>query len=180
MPVYTYIGNADPLEHTSLLVLRGGTLKIPIWTYADLTADEVASLSSRYTLVAGQYGNPAPAPTGDGSFTFRTAINFLVGGVIDGAVVLPDATIPVASGQTVKIVEVQARIENGTRVDVQLRRNGSAAGFALINNVTTAWTPMSPAPDITVANLDTIDFTLSDFAGDPENLSVSVILEHTT
>lgn len=179
MTNYTYIGNADPSENTTVLVLRNGTLKLPLWHYADLTSPEYTALAARYSLLPGAYGEPAEIGQAGSSKTLYLPINFLVSGLLDSSLVVPDVTIPIATGQASRIVAVRARIETGTSVDVQVRRNGSATGFALLNNVTTSWQTMSPAPNVSLTDQDAIDFTLADFQGSPSNLAVAVTVEHT-
>lgn len=56
MAVYTYTGNLDPGERTSVLVLRDGALRVPIMSWADFTAPELAFLQTRFVLVPGMIG----------------------------------------------------------------------------------------------------------------------------
>src|ERR1019366_6499952 len=63
MAIYTYTKNTDSRDGTGAISLRQGTLIIPIGTYADITALEVAAiqLTGRYVIVAGIVGPASPA-----------------------------------------------------------------------------------------------------------------------
>lgn len=68
MSVYTYIGNLDPSERTTALVLRGGALILRLGRSADLTTDEYDELFERYNLVPGSIPPPVP-PSASGNIT---------------------------------------------------------------------------------------------------------------
>jgi hypothetical protein len=64
MSYFTYTGNVDPSEKTGAVSLRGGALILRVNEYADLTAQEVASVSSRIVLTPGIVPGAAAAGTG--------------------------------------------------------------------------------------------------------------------
>lgn len=60
MAIFTYVGNKEASEKTARLKLRGGQLILELGKSADLTANEVAQLSNRYILVAGDVSTASP------------------------------------------------------------------------------------------------------------------------
>lgn len=59
MTNYIYSGNVDPTDHTSVIDLRGGLIRMTLGTYADLTSSEVSDLASRFVMVPGVSATPA-------------------------------------------------------------------------------------------------------------------------
>lgn len=109
---------------------------------------------------------------------FLQTVNFLPGGSVDAATVVPDALFCMTTGQTARLVRVLANIETGG-ITVQPRRNGSSAGlssFAVDTDST--WEGLTGL-NIALADLDVFDFTLSSPTGSPANLSVAFVIEHT-
>lgn len=109
---------------------------------------------------------------------FRTAINFLIGGVLNLTDAVPDALVPKAPNTTVKIVGVYAKLEGGTSAVVTVRKNGAAITNGTVT-ATQAGAFASPAPNVTVADGDRFDVALGTLTGAPTDLTVSLIIEHT-
>jgi hypothetical protein len=101
------------------------------------------------------------------------AASFLVYGEVDAALTVPPALVRVRSTQTVRLVEVRAQLLSGTSVDVTPRVNG--ASLAAITALSTSWT--ADAHDISLDDLDELDFTVASPTGTPTDLSVVFTLE---
>lgn len=123
--------------------------------------------------------------------TFQTAHTWAVAAPIAVASgqtdYIPPMRVPIRSSQTVKIARVEARLNNGavgTTVSFKVQKNGAdIAGFGttaspLVTPATTAWAETDPT-DVALADGDELSVMVTAIAGAPQNLSVSVVLEHT-
>jgi hypothetical protein len=106
--------------------------------------------------------------------TFRTAHGFVIGGALDATIDVPDLFIPEAASQAATIVQLVAKLDSGTSIDVQVRRNGA--------NVSTAKTVTSTKQSFTLSQAitdgDALDLTLANPVGSPSDLGATLILEH--
>lgn len=132
-----------------------------------------SAVSALDTRIDALEANPAPETK-----TWLEAIRFLVSGTVDAATNFPNAYVPIAAdGQTVTVKGVKARIESGTSIDVQLRRNGANLGSSLNDVGSGAWA--SQTLNQALSDADELDVVLSDPQGTPKDLAVIVILQHT-
>lgn len=112
----------------------------------------------------------------------RRALTFTVAGDVvvpagDVDYICP-VFVPVASGQTTKLIALRARINAGTSATVKLQKNGvDITGFTGIVVTTTAATT-DPA-DVTLADNDLIALIVTAVSVNPKNMSVSLYLEDT-
>lgn len=84
-----------------------------------------------------------------------------------------------AAGQTLKLAKVRARINAGTSATCKLTINGvDASGFTGMV-VTPAGIVVDPA-DLALAAGDLIALVVTAISGTPQNMSVSVFLEHAS
>lgn len=61
--IYTYVRNADPANDAKEILLRGGSLKLRLGQYAELTEEEVRDIknSGAQVIEEGIIGNAKPA-----------------------------------------------------------------------------------------------------------------------
>lgn len=92
--------------------------------------------------------------------------------------VIPQFFVPVLTGQTVKLKRVRYSIAAGTSCTFKIQRNGAdATGFTGMAATTT---PAETDPaDITLANNDRLQVVVTAVSGTPQNLSVTLVLEHS-
>ena len=133
------------------------------------------------TISAGAQGIQGPegpqgsqGPSGVSSLTFRTAHGFVIGGEITAALVVPDLHIAEAVTQVATLVKMVAKLESGTSVDVQVRKNGSALGTAKTVTVSKQSFSYSDA----LADDDALDLTFSSPVAVPKDLGATLIIEH--
>lgn len=139
MPIYTYIGNLDPSERTTALVLRGGALILRLGRSADLTMDEYDELFERYNLVPGSVPPPVP-PAASGAVT-TDGVGDLYG---------PDGTLILATASAVSVAGQAAN-----KVPVTNGSNGyTFSGLASVSSAT-------PNPDTPDGSDDTTSGTVS-------------------
>jgi hypothetical protein len=107
--------------------------------------------------------------------------------VLTGAIAVPSGDTDYIPGffvsksslQVVKLVKCRYKINSGTSVTAKLQVNGSdATGFTGISVGTTA-ASTDPA-DITLADDDYVALVVTAVSGSPKNLSMTVILEHSS
>lgn len=113
-----------------------------------------------------------PAP----NKVFRVGHTLSVPGSLTASMVIPGFFVPVGAGQAVSVVGVRAKIGSGTSLAVQLQKNGSSVGSAVSVTTTAATTALSSS----LADGDLLSVTTASPSGSPQNLSYTVILEHTT
>lgn len=82
------------------------------------------------------------------------------------------------TGQTVKVVAVDYKINGGTSVSLKLQKNGSdISGFTGLS-ATTSWAQTDPT-DQTLADGDIIAPLVTGVSGTPKNMTINVHLEYT-
>jgi hypothetical protein len=108
------------------------------------------------------------------SNTFRTSHGFVIGGEITAAIVVPDLHIAKSSTETLTLVSVIAKIESGTSVGVQVRRNASSVGSVQTVTPTKQTFTYSQA----ISDGDALDLTFSSPVATPTDLGVTLIIEH--
>jgi hypothetical protein len=109
------------------------------------------------------------------AIVFRTSHGFLIANALDATIVVPDLYISETAKQSAVIVSLVAKIESGTSIDVQVRRNG--ANVSTAKTVTSA--KQSFALSQAITDGDAIDLVLSAPVGSPRDLGATVIIEHT-
>ena len=87
-------------------------------------------------------------------------------------------SVPVPSGQTVKVTEARYFINSGTNCNVKIQKNGGdLTGFT---NITVTTTPASTDPsDQTLADNDRLALVVNTVSGTPKNLSFTLYMEYT-
>lgn len=89
---------------------------------------------------------------------------------------IPPFFVPVAAGQTTKLIAVRHRINAGTSATFKLQNNGAdITGFTGIAAATTTATT-DPA-DVTLAANDMLALVVTAVSGTPKNLSASLYFE---
>ena len=121
-----------------------------------------------------QSGNPVELPIMIGAVTFRTSHGFLIEGVIDTSIVVPDFMFSKTTNQTSILKAMIARIESGTSVDVSVRSNASVLGTAK----TVTSTKQSFSINQALSDGDALDLVLSNLVGVPTNLGATLVIEH--
>lgn len=114
--------------------------------------------------------------------TFRTFHTFAVAGevrVSSGAAdVIPAMFVSKASGQTVKLIKARTGLAHGTSLEWTLLRNGAGqSGWQTILTNTTE--SDHDGSDITLADNDKLQILVTAVSGAPQNLSITLVLEHT-
>lgn len=144
-------------------------------TFAKLGAGLVGTGAS--TIAAGN----------DARFTkvFQTLHTFAIAGAVrvQNAEVdyIPPFRFHKGAGQTSVAAKVSYRLNNASAntVTFDIRKNGVAmTGFAGLVANNTAWQIADPA-DIALADGDDLALVVNSIVGSPQNLSVTLILEHT-
>ena len=107
--------------------------------------------------------------------TFRIGHTWAISGVVASGQVVPCFFVPLAAGQSATLVGIRAELKSGTSIDVQLQRNGSNIGGVVTVTTAAATTAYSQA----VADGDDFALVLSGATGNPSDLSVTAIFEHT-
>jgi len=123
----------------------------------------------------------ATGPAGTNASPIRTSHTFAVMGVV-GATTLPGIFVAAATGQTVRLVKVRARIGAGTSVSFRITRNGSdVTGFGTAGSPLRATTTAADtAPTaVTLAADDLLTVVISAVSGAPTDLTVTAVLEHS-
>jgi hypothetical protein len=92
---------------------------------------------------------------------------------------IPGFTVRPAAGQTVSLAGVDFRLQAGTSATFSIRKNGSA--MAEFTGLSATTTPDSefPAGGVALADGDYIDLDITAIDGDPEGLSVTVLVDNT-
>jgi hypothetical protein len=90
----------------------------------------------------------------------------------------PTFFVPVASGQSVKLVGIRHMIRAGTQVTYKVQKNGADLPAAWLG-LTADTTPETIDPsDVALADLDRLGIVVTAVTGTPRDLSVTLILEH--
>jgi hypothetical protein len=105
--------------------------------------------------------------------TVREGVRMAVSGALSSSNNIPDYFVALATGQTSKLVNVVAKVESGTSIDLQMRRNGTNLGTA---HTITA-TKSAPAYTQALSDGDSLDFTLANPVGSPVDLAVTLVIE---
>jgi hypothetical protein len=105
--------------------------------------------------------------------TFRSFHGFLIGGSIDSTVNVPDLIYSKATNQTSTLVGLTARIESGTSIDVNIRRNGS-----VVSTVTVTGIKETFALSQALSDDDALDLTFANPIATPKDLGATLIIEH--
>lgn len=112
--------------------------------------------------------------------TFRLGHSFAVAGEIRIPVgnldVVPAIFIPVASGKTATLVQIRHRIGAGTSVTYKIQRN--AVDLYTGHTVETT-AELIDVTDQALTDGDVLQLIVTGVSGTPQNLSVTLILEHT-
>jgi|tagenome__1003787_1003787.scaffolds.fasta_scaffold20958766_2 hypothetical protein len=121
-----------------------------------------------------------PTETGDeldemATIIYRTSHGFMVAGPVAPTFVVPDFYVTGALKQTSRLIGIIARLDSGTSVDVSVRRNGTVIDSPI--TVTTFKSYASYGQD--VFDGDALDLTFANPVGDPTDLGVTLIIEHT-
>jgi hypothetical protein len=150
---------------------------------ANVTGAKLASSSvDGSKIVGGTIDNTKMAAS---SVVLRTVHSFTIAGGIrvpSGDVdYIPPFRVHKTTTQTVKLVEVSYRLNNGaggTTATFQLEKNGaSMTGFTGITVNSATWNAVTPTA-ITLADNDQLALVITAIVGLPQNLSVTLVLEH--
>lgn len=132
-------------------------------------------------VVTSDVGIQGPAGP-SGLTTFNTFHTWSIQGQINIAIgnldYIPPLFVSTATGQTVKIVKAKHRLLSGGPATVKLQRNGvDLPGFTaiLVTNVAN----VSDPADQTLAEGDELALVVTGVAGAPQNLSFTIVLEHS-
>lgn len=107
---------------------------------------------------------------------FRIPHTFAVQGEVTTADI-PGFVIPVGLGGGVTLRAMHYRITDGTNCKIKLVRNGVALeGF---QKLTVSLIPGEASGEVTLADKDFLKLVVESVSGTPENLSVTLVLEHT-
>lgn len=132
--------------------------------------------------VRGPQGTAGPAGANATLVPAWTAVNFLVQGAIQPGILVPPAPIPVRSAtQTVKIIGLRGSILGPTdaTATIVFRRNGVALAEQLPTPADVDASSLTLITPIVLAHLDLLDFTCTAETGSPNDLSATIILEHS-
>lgn len=122
----------------------------------------------------------ATGPAGLTTFnTFHTwSLQGQIAIAVGGTDYIPPLFVSTATGQTVKIIKAKHRLLSGGPAIVKLQRNGvDLPGFTAISVTNVA--NVSDATDQTLAEGDELALVVTSVAGAPQNLSFTVVLEHS-
>jgi hypothetical protein len=104
----------------------------------------------------------------------RQPRSYVIGGSIDSTINVPDLYVAAHSGtQAVTLVQAIARIESGTSIDVQVRRNGTAVGSPVTVTSTKQTFTFSQA----LSDGDALDLSFANPVGSPTDLGFTLVLE---
>lgn len=126
----------------------------------------------------------APGPQGpSGASVFRTVHSFAIGGPLAVAAgdtnFIPPFYISKTVAQTVKLLKVVYKISSGTGANVKLTNNGVDIGVYTDISVTTSATSTTPGSPPLLADNDAIALVVNTVTGAPQNLTFTIVLEHT-
>lgn len=131
----------------------------------------------REIVLAGSRG-----PQGLATGVFQTVHTFAIGGFVAIPVGQVDYIPPFffckRSNQASQLVAVRAVISTGTSVTAKLQKNGTdITGFTGMSITPTA-ASITPTA-VNLANNDMIQLIVTGISGAPQNLTVTLVIEHT-
>ena len=116
-----------------------------------------------------------------GASNFLTTNTFAIGGLISVASgdtdFIPPFFFQKNGNQTSVLKKVRHRINSGTSATVKLQKN--AADITGYTGITVTTTPTTTTQDHTLADGDVIALVVTDVSGSPQNLTVTLVIEHT-
>lgn len=116
--------------------------------------------------------------------TFRTSHTWAVQGEIKvpsgDTDYIPGFYVAEAGTQATSIIKARGRINSGTSVTVDLKKNGTNFLTGWVIDTTTTAGEENDFADEAVAEYDYIQVVVTAVAGTPKNMTVSLVLEHVT
>jgi hypothetical protein len=166
-------------DHTQYLRTDGSRVLTGVATIAAAPGTsaigDTAAKGTGPTLALSDHRHGREGPQGE-TITFTVAGPIAVAsGDLD---YINPCFIHVATGRTVKLVAARYVIHSGTSVTAKLQRNGAdITGFTALSVTTTAATTTPTA--VTLADGDMIALVVTAVNTSPQNMSVSIFLEHS-
>lgn len=74
MPIYTYVRNVDPSNPTKAILLREGSLKLYLGTYANISNEEINEIRSSGKFVIEEGIIPPATNAGTGTSTSKATV----------------------------------------------------------------------------------------------------------
>jgi hypothetical protein len=124
----------------------------------------------------GPQGPPGPAGPAGVTQPFRLGHTWGLVGDVTVITTLPSLFIPLRAGQASALAAVRAKLGSGTSINVQVKRNGLDVGSP-ITVTPAAWT--TSLGNVALADGDEVTVVLSSPIGNPSDLGITLILEHT-